>query len=69
MADRYRGGLYVGVSANLIARVQAHKGGAAPGTSPITTRPARQFKREGDNPTPNFNHLIADTCRQVADAG
>ncbi len=27
MADRYRGGLYVGVSANLIARVHAHKEG------------------------------------------
>ncbi len=27
MADRYRGGLYVGVSANLIARVNAHKEG------------------------------------------
>jgi putative endonuclease len=27
MADRYRGGLYVGVSANLIAHVHAHKEG------------------------------------------
>lgn len=27
MADRYCGGLYVGVSANLIARVHAHKEG------------------------------------------
>ena len=27
MADRYRGGLCVGVSANLIARVHAHKEG------------------------------------------
>lgn len=27
MADRYRGGLYVGVSGNLIARVRAHKEG------------------------------------------
>lgn len=25
MADRYRGAIYVGVSANLIARVHAHK--------------------------------------------
>ena len=27
MADRYRGGLYVGVSADLIARIHAHKEG------------------------------------------
>lgn len=27
MADRYRGGLYVGVSANLITRVHAHREG------------------------------------------
>lgn len=29
MADRYRGGLYVGVSADLIARIHAHKEGRA----------------------------------------
>lgn len=28
MADRYRGGMYVGVSADLIARVHAHREGS-----------------------------------------
>jgi len=38
MANRYRGGLYVGVTADALARVYQHRGGQARAMSPISQR-------------------------------